>query len=162
MADPIGLSVRMRDYLNRTATHVVYLPDNTSYANAQTYATAYSLLLDLILGARVEALSLTFPGTLNAGIKAVPTAGQQIYTAGNATFNVAGSSRGHTIVLPGILESLLVGEDDIDTAAVAFTNWYATQTTGIDIGGGVFVQPTNRYNVDLTSFRAGSRAKRKF
>lgn len=162
MADPISLSVRVRDYRDRTATQQVFLPDNTSYANAQSYATAYSLLLDLILGARVEQMSITFPGTLNAGVKAIPTAGIPIYGAGVATFNVSGSSRGHSIVLPGVLESLLIGEDGLDVDAQAFINWAAGQTAGIDIGGGVFVQPTNAYNVDLTSFRGGKRAKRKF
>lgn len=160
MADPIGVSMRLRDYLGRTASTVLYLPSATSYANAQTYATAFSLLLDLVAGARVEDIAINFGGTLDAGIKAVPTAGQQLYTAGNLAFNVNGLSKGYTYTIPGLLESLLSGKKGIDTTAPALANLISAFTAGIDIGGGVFIQPVNPYGMDLISFRAGSRASR--
>lgn len=162
MADPLFVSMRCRDYLGRSTTTGFFLPSATSYVDAQAAATKVSLDLDLALGARVEDIRIAFPGVLNAGIKAIPTAGQQLYTAGKLVFNINGLSKGWSLLLPGLLESLLVGDKNINDGAPVFDALKADFNTGIDIGGGTFIQPVNPYGLDLTGFRSGGRAKRHF
>lgn len=158
--DPIGISFHSTDIYGKGGTTMVFLPAATTFANAQLFATAFSDLMDAADGMLHDGITITFPGTDHAGNKIAAQGGHRFQYGANLTHNLDGVTRGYTFLLPGLKETLMVQPDGIITTDPLLVAIQDALENGIDIGGGVFIQPVNPYGLDVLSFRSGKLSQR--
>lgn len=139
----------------RSQVHL-YAPSGSTVAQLQALSDEVAAVLDDIIAGQLVAANLNLSLTLPAGIKMTATAGHYVQMGANFGFNALGTSYRHTIRVPSILESLVVG-DEVDTANATVAPFVAAV-----VDPAATTKPSDRHGADLTgvinapvTFRSG-------
>jgi hypothetical protein len=133
----------------------VYVPTGFTVAELLTYGQAVAEDLDDLTGLQITAMTLSTQLALPVGLKATPTDGYDINKAVNFSYDAANTDYRHTIRVPGVLSTLLVGELVLDTDPIV-TAWNSDM-----VSGDATVDPSDKYGNDLTGFIQGVVSFRK-
>jgi len=139
----------------RSQVHL-YAPSGSTVAQLQALSDEVVAALDEIIAGQVISanlnLALTLPGTL----KLTPLAGHYVQMGANFGFNALGTAYRHSIRVPSILESLVVG-DEVD-----LTDADVTAFVDAIVDPAATTKPSDRHGADLTgvinapvTFRSG-------
>lgn len=143
------ISYRVRDNAGKTGNILIYVPSGSTIANLQSFSDSLVALLDDTTGGLFESVSVSKALTLPGGLKVAPVAGHFVNLGANLAFDADQTIYNHTIRIPAILESLVVGED-VDISDPLIT----ALETGIVTGFGGPVA-SDKYANDLTALLSG-------
>jgi len=142
--------------------HNVLIPRGAlTLAQMQAFSDLYVELLDNTLSTLITDAQMIVQLSLPAGLKAGAVDGSDAGIGGRLSFSVNASAYSEGIYLPGIIETLRVGEKALDTAGPNSLSILITAlTAGIDVGGTV-IQPSNEEGSDLLALVGSGQSKRK-
>jgi hypothetical protein len=154
MANTDFISYSLADVDGQRGTVQIFVPTGQTLADLQTFSNSMVAALDAVTAAVVQAATVTKALTLPGGIKGTATAGHYIQHGANFGFDAANTPYRHTVRVPAILESLLVGE-----TVITDTGDGQAFAAGIT-GGYTGIAPSDRYGNDLTALLSALRSFR--
>jgi hypothetical protein len=111
------------------STHSVWLPDGTTLADAQTFATSYSELLDAVIDGRISKIGIVYEGTLGT-VKETPVAGCDVEQGALFIYNAGDFLFRHR--LPTFTPTLIVANSRaVDLTDEDVTAFVAGMVTGL-------------------------------
>lgn len=127
----------------------------TTFANLISWLQGLGVAVDTITDGAITKIRISLLIPLPGGIKATPTAGTDNEKTGLFTMSASGTPNAYGDDVPGIKNSVLVGNAvDLTNAGVAaFVAYITTVATGIT--------PTDRYGNALVSARRANLTFRK-
>jgi len=126
MAVPSIISYQLTDETGVVATSPLFIntPSTITIANLQTFADAYTPLLDGITDAQITGIEVRIPLTIT-GAKSAPVGLADVERTGLFNFEQAGSNYKFGVDVPGIATDVIDSSGRIDLTISNVTNWIA-------------------------------------
>lgn len=142
--------------------HNLFIPRGAlTLGQLQSFSDSYAAMLDAVVDTQIVDAQIVIGISLPAGLKASPADGSDAGRGGRLSFSVNGSAYSQGVYLPGVLESLRVGADALNTAGPNTLSTLITAiAAGLDIGG-TQIQPSDEQGSDLVSLVGSGQSKRK-
>lgn len=153
------LSYQLVADIGRPKAVPFWLADTVTPANAVSYGTHLSILLDGLTGAQILSANLIIPIPLDAAVKSAPIAGSRAAIGGALSYSAADTIYRQTVWVPAFNEVAIAGDELIESHDVIqdFTDFLIAD----DAGAGN-AHATDEYGNELVSLIAsGVKVRRK-
>lgn len=154
------VSLTIRDADGDKDTVAMYIPTGSlDIADFQGFVNTVAPLVDAITDGVIESANITVGATLPGGLNDTPVAGCEVQKGGLFQLSANGTPYTHSVRVPALTPSLFTGDNInlADTAISNFTSVLVSGTTPVS----TLVSPSNKYEMDLTSVKAGVKSFRK-
>ncbi len=149
------VSFGLLDFAGNRKSFPVYIPNTATLAQAQAWITAGAPILDALVDAAIESVSITLAGTLPGGLKGSPVSGNTVHEGALWAWDAAATNYEYGDYMPSVANGQF-NLDDLDLTSTDVTDWIAQMTSS-----GAGTEATDRYANDITGFIRGRRRFRK-
>jgi len=144
------LSLTLEDEEGKKSVVSLHLPGGTLQADAEAFASAFALLLDVLTGAKITRIALALIVTLPGGLKANALLESEVEIGARFGFIDAQAFR-TSVRVPSFLQSLLVvGSNNVDQEQVDVAAFMSAITEGLTPIA-TLVQPSTNRGDDIVS-----------
>lgn len=162
MAATFNLSYGAIGEHGKKKRHNIFIPRGAlTLAQMQAFSDLYVELLDNTLATLITDAQIVIGLSLPVGLKGGAVDQSDSGIGGRLSFSVNASAYSQGVYLPGVIETLRVGEKALDTAGPnALSILITALESGIDVGGTV-IQPSDEQGSDLIALVGSGQSKRK-
>lgn len=144
------LSLTLEDEEGKKSVVSMHLPGGTLQADAEAFASAISLLIDVITGAKITRIALALIVTLPGGLKSDALAESEVEIGARFGFIDAQAFR-TSLRVPSFLQALLVtGSNSVDVEDSDVAAFVSAMTEGLTPIS-TLVQPSTNRSDDIVS-----------
>ena len=149
MAEVDFITISLIDHKGKTASVQVFMPTGLTLAEIDALSDDICTNLDAIVGATINGAAVSKQLTLPAGLKGVAAANVDIEMGANFGFDAADTIYKHTIRVPSISPTKIVGDNVTltDPIVQAFPDGITAGVAG--------ALPSDRYGNDLVAILSG-------